>query len=124
MVISGAGSLVSLLFFKHEGQKGQMTSCECDLCLCKVGNGKVEITVLCVKGSGEQYSTWARTKPTMSQEIRPFPVKALAQNTIAQACHRVTQRRQEVLSNAYPGTNTVNTLSFQLFTFRGGSKGP
>ncbi len=69
----------SLLVLKREGQRSQMTSRECVLCLCKVNNGKVGIAPFYVKKSGEQHSASARMKAPMSREIKPFPVKASGQ---------------------------------------------
>lgn len=107
--------------FKDEGQEGQMTSCECDSCLCKVGNGKVGITVFCVKRSDEQYITWARMKATMSREIKHFPVKASGPEYLSAG--PVTGLRSEgrrCFRMHTQGPAQVNNVSFQLFTFREG----
>lgn len=101
-----------------------MTSCECGLCLCKVDNGKVGIMLFCVKRSGQQDSTWAGVKAAVSQEIKPSPSRPRAQNPWERACHRVTQRRQEVFSNAYPGTGTGQHFELPALHFKGVSKEP
>lgn len=48
----------------------------------------------------------------------------MTQNTAVWACHKVTMTRQEVLSNAYRGTNTGQHFELPGLQCYSGSKGP